>query len=670
MRPSSSTDAASRSRISPVARHAATICALAALAVLSLAGMAGAALQPLDLSVEGGEESWHPERLFSLHWTNPPGVGSVHYRLLDPGGNVAQGEQTLEWPLNQIHSLFVRGEPGVYTAEIWLEAADGTTGEPVAARLRFDDAVPGPAEPAAAMGWIGRTAFPYTVRLGRPDGPEPLSGIRGYAVSVDRDPEGQPCAAAICADGEIDLRGGMDEDRVAIGELPEGAWYVHAAAVSGAGVRSAGTGATVLRVDKTDPSIGLDGVPAGWSRSPVTVTATATDAASGMVPFGSGPIPFTAIAVDDNPPVLAPGDTVSLTLIGSGAHAVAYYARDAAGNVADGGTTNGLPNRDPASAVVRIDCEPPRIAFSGSQDPRDPERIEARAADALSGLDLSRGSIEVRAAGSKARFTTLQTESRSGALHARWDSESWPQGEYEFRATAFDLAGNAASTERRTSGAPMRLLAPLKPAPRVLAYLRGRVLGSGRGSRLSGRLIAGRRAPLAGVPLRVLERFADGAVHRQRASAATTDVDGGFTVRLKAGPSREVLVLSPATPTLRAAASQPLQITVPARVRLRVSSARARVGGRPIFFSGRVDATDARIPRDGKVVDLQFRLPGLPWRQFRTMRTDRHGRFRYAYRFADDDSRGARFQFRATAPAQAGWPYEPASSRPVVVLGV
>jgi hypothetical protein len=68
-------------------------------------------------------------------------------------------------------------------------------------------------------------------------------------------------------------------------------------------------------------------------------------------------------------------------------------------------------------------------------------------------------------------------------------------------------------------------------------------------------------------------------------------------------------------------------------------------------------------------VQLQFRLPGLPWSEFRTIQTDRRGRFRYAYRFSDDDSRGARFQFRAYAPAQENWPYEPSGSRPVLVRG-
>ena len=68
-------------------------------------------------------------------------------------------------------------------------------------------------------------------------------------------------------------------------------------------------------------------------------------------------------------------------------------------------------------------------------------------------------------------------------------------------------------------------------------------------------------------------------------------------------------------------------------------------------------------------MELQFRLPGLPWTEFRTVQTDRRGRFRYGYRFSDDDSRGVRFQFRAYAPAQGDWPYEPGGSRPVAVRG-
>jgi hypothetical protein len=108
---------------------------------------------------------------------------------------------------------------------------------------------------------------------------------------------------------------------------------------------------------------------------------------------------------------------------------------------------------------------------------------------------------------------------------------------------------------------------------------------------------------------------------------------------------------------------------VHSRVALRVSARVAKVGGPPLVFRGKVASGGATIPADGKVVQLQFRLPGLPWSEFRSVRTGPNGRFRYAYRFSDDDSRGIRFRFRAFVPAQGGWPYEAGSSRPLVVWG-
>jgi hypothetical protein len=110
-------------------------------------------------------------------------------------------------------------------------------------------------------------------------------------------------------------------------------------------------------------------------------------------------------------------------------------------------------------------------------------------------------------------------------------------------------------------------------------------------------------------------------------------------------------------------------LSVHSHVVLHVSASVAQIGGPPLVFRGKVASQSAVIPADGKVVQLQFRLPGLPWSEFRSIRTGPNGRFRYAYRFSDDDSRGVRFQFRAYAPAQAGWPFEPAGSLPVSVLG-
>jgi len=646
--------------------------AIASLAVLALAGApaARAALQPIDLSVDGGEESWHPQRSFALRWSNPPGsVAAVHYRVLDPSGQVAVNETTIDWAATAIQHLSVPPTPAAYTAEVWLEDDKGTEGTPITAKLRFDDGKPAQIDPALVPAWIGRTAFPYTLHLGHPPGPSPLSGIGGYAATIDAVLGGGACLLGTCGAAEVELQAGIAGDSLTVTELPEGTSYLHAVAVSGSGTRSATATHTPLHVDKTDPVVLLSGNPDGWSNRPLTLTATAADAASGMVAIAGGGEPFTAIRIDGGAPIRAEGDEVSATVIASGLHSIAYYACDAAGNVADGGIANGHANHAPAIAAVRIDREPPRVAFAGAPNPLDPELIEARASDRLSGLDPAQGSIGVRPAGSGERFVELPVERSGSLLRARWDSEVYPPGQYEFRATAYDAAGNLASSLSKGDGSPMRLSSPLKVATKLLSGFRSRTVRYGRGATFAGRLIAGRHAPLAGMPVRVIERFDPGAVPRERVSTVRTGAGGAFSIHLAPGPSRDLVAAVAPTATMRGASSRPLRLTVRSGVKMRVSSTVARVGGAPVVFRGGVAANGATIPTEGKTVQLQFRLPGLPWSDFRTVHTDPHGHFHYAYRFADDDSRGVRFQFRAYAPAQAGWPFEPAGSLPVQVLG-
>lgn len=408
-----------------------------------------------------------------------------------------------------------------------------------------------------------------------------------------------------------------------------------------------------LRFDATAPVTTLSGAPSGWSDRPVTLVASASDAASGMS-VAAPAEPFTAIRLDGGAPVVAAGDSVRASAIAPGVHTVAYYARDAAGNVDDGHGAN----PPPATATVRIDLESPSVAFSGAQDPRDPERIEARVLDPLSGPSGWRGSIAVRRAGTGARFEPLATAvEANGLLRARWDSDAYPPGRYEFQATGYDRAGNESRARWRANGSPMVLPAPLKQRTTLIARLGPRRL-------LRGRLVLGRRASLAGMAVRVVERFAAG--RGERVSTLRTDSNGAFALRLRSGPSREVVASFAGSATVSRAVAAPVGLRVRGRVRMRASAAVARVGGRPIVFRGRVAGA---VPPGGKYVQLQFRAPGGRWTEFRALRSDARGRFRYAYRFSDDDSRGVRFRFRAHASAQDGWPYEPASSRPVVVRG-
>lgn len=206
----------------------------------------------------------------------------------------------------------------------------------------------------------------------------------------------------------------------------------------------------------------------------------------------------------------------------------------------------------------------------------------------------------------------------------------------------------------------MRASFDARPARRLLPY--------GRAVRVAGALLGPGGEPLAGEVVEIVEAFAPGAAQATRVSAVRTGPDGYFAARLAPGPARRVEARFGGARLHSRAAAGPLWVGARAGVALRASAAVARVGGRPIVFRGRVLAAGAER-LGGQAVQLQFRVVGLPWREFRTVRTDAAGRFRYRYAFADDDSRGARFAFRAVVPAAPGWPYEPAASRPVFVTG-
>ncbi|HET7508173.1 MAG TPA: hypothetical protein VFJ53_07420 [Solirubrobacterales bacterium] len=633
---------------------------------------AAEATEPLrieNLEVEGGAASWHASNIFRLGWTQVPGPPveprAVVYRVFDSAGRLVGGPVRETKKLVAIDSVEVPPVPGVYTVEIWLEDSEGRAGPAARAPLRFDDTVPAAATPQAPAGWLaGHEAA--VLKIGHPGGTLPLSGIRGYAFSLDSGGGSSPCLRpGWCSEAETDLPQGIGDDTIALGTLPEGQTVARVVAVSGSGVASP-VSSVVFRSDATLPNLSLQGVVSGWSSGPVRLTVLAADELSGMIAAGpSGP--FAAIAVDGAPPALADGDSVSAWVVGSGVHEVTYFARDAAGNVADGAAGDPLPSR----ATIRIDEEPARVLFVPTQDPAEPERIEATVADPLSG-PAGRGSIRLRRAGSSGRFEELPTQVTGDRLIAHWDSDSYPSGKYEFLATAYDQAGNATTAADRARGGKMVLVNPLKTLTQLEVGFgtRGaRKKSPAQGVTFGGRLRNISDAPLGGHEVAVTETFAPGSQPQQRTTRIRTRSDGTFSLRLAPGPSREVGVTFAGTKTLTRASAGRVRLDVPASVRLRASATKAKVGGRPIVFSGRVARTGAAPLDEGLPVELQFRYPGAGWSAFRTIQTDARARFRYAYRFSDDDSRGVRFKFRAYVKGREGWPYEPAYSRPVAVTG-
>lgn len=653
------------------ARRALGLIATALVALCALPATA-AAQEPLlrmtAVQVAGGEDAWHAEPTFRLDWTQGPGypvmAGAVDYRLYDPQGNQIGKTVRNTEVVQAIRRISVPPQPGAYSVEAWLENSEGQPGPHVIATLRFDDTPPSPATLLPVLGWKA-AGKPVPLTIGSSPAPYPLSGVRGYAVAVD----GEPCAASTwCSPGEIDLPSGSETGTISLGTLPEGVHLVRVAAVSGAGVPSS-IEKTEVQVDGTAPVTALEGVPAGWSRQPVQATAVSHDELSGMVRSQWG-VPFTLIEDGGEQVAYASGDRATALIGGNGVHQLSFYGRDVAGNVADGQL--GAPQ--PGHAVVRIDREPPAVVFAAGQDPAEPERIEATVADHLSGPSEQQGTIGVRQLGSEAEFEELPTRVESGRLVARWDSDSYPPGAYEFRATGYDAAGNSAAARLRSDGRLMVLPNPLKEPVRLRSGFgsepgsREKLAAYGRWVRYSGRLQTADGDPVPNAEVAVTETFAAGSAPPTRTTLARTRADGGFSLRLPPGPSRNVSASFDGTRLLTRAAGSAQRLRVRGAVRLRTSAAVARIGGSPIVFSGHVGRLGAKSPA-GRTVELQFRYPGADWSEFRTVTTNATGRFRYPYRFSDDDSRGIRFQFRAVVPAQEGWPYDGGTSHPVIVTG-
>jgi hypothetical protein len=640
---------------------------------------------------------WHADPTFSVHWDpNPADKSSVvHWGVANPatGYGVLFGEDPERWNGATVHLPPV---PGVYLFEAnnWQSLVYGPEqfGPTVRAPLYFDDARPRPVS-IAAPAWVAAgTVVP--IRLSHPAAPLPISGITGYAVSIDGVAEGAPCVRADrCAGGEVDLAGGVGQDSISLTAPPEGISYVHAVAVSGSGMASSSTATVAIGVDGTAPRVRLEGAPAGWAAGPVHLTALATDELSGMAPAGPGG-PLTAIGVDGAPPAQAPGPAASATVAGEGSHQVIFWARDAVGNAGDGS----LPFAHPSTATVRIDETAPIVRFAAS-DPDDPERIEAIVGDMLSGPSADRGEIAVRPAGTTSSFEALPTAVTRGRLVARWNSDDFPHGSYEFRATGYDAAGNSA-TNREGDGPALTLQNPVKREAKVafgfgaaaLVYPRcaradghrhcrsatvrsfakrppNRTVPCCHGAVVGGRLVDAAGAPLPGQAVEVVETFAPGARSRTRGTPLSTDADGYFHARLAPGPSRVVEARFAGTRHLTRAAGRSLRLRVRAAVRMKASTSRVLVGGAPVVFKGRIVHPEAPIPARGLPVEFEFRLPGMPWTEFRTIQSDAAGRFTYPYSFNDDDSAGVRFLFRAFVPATGGWPFVPATSRPLPVTG-
>jgi hypothetical protein len=314
-----------------------------------------------------------------------------------------------------------------------------------------------------------------------------------------------------------------------------------------------------------------------------------------------------------------------------GVHTVNVEATDTAGNVAR------------IDRQVSADRYPPTLAFAPSAGRG--HRVVVDAPDPGSGTVS--GTIDVRRRG---RFQPLHTVLRRGRLVARLRGS---RAGRTFRATATDALGRGA----QLVGEPVRLRAGF--GPRLREGVNG---GLRRGPVVRGRLLSWRRDPLGGQQVSVFTRVRADGQREALAGQAVTGPNGGFRLRLPAGASRAVRVVTPGDRGLQAGLRR-LRYRVPWSSTLRIRPRAIAPGGR-IHLSGRLRLRGFTLPSSGTRVEMQAFDRGR-WRVFATTRTrGRRATWRASYRFGN---RPGSYRIRVRIPHNGVVPLERGYSRPAVV---
>jgi hypothetical protein len=427
--------------------------------------------------------------------------------------------------------------------------------------------------------------------------------------------------------------------------------------------------------DYSDPTVNVSGTiySGGWLRGAQRLSAQFTDAGSGLentVVRVNGS-EYSSLAADCPGAIDGSGlasimkpctQTADLQAIEpstaafpfhDGPNSLAVCAQDFAGN------------QTCDSRSVQVDNAPPTLAFFDAQDPEDPELIRALVADPTSGV--ASGQILFRRVGEEL-WRPLETQIVGGELRARVDSAAEPAGEYEFMAEATDAADNSRATTLRDDGLPKQLTFPLRQRVDLTAAIkpggsRHVAVGYGKKVRVVGSLADARGKHLAGQEIMLVERFGTGALIERRVRTVRTDSHGRWSAKLKAGPSRSIRAHFAGTPRYLDARAKGGRLSVRTNVSFKVSRQRVPEG-KPVVFKGRVRSRGARIPRGGKLLELQVRQGPGRWITVReAFRTRSSGRYRMRYRFGRFYAYDTSFRFRVKVARERDWPYKAVRSR-------
>jgi hypothetical protein len=571
------------------------------------------------------------------------------YDVVSCGAPGANGVNAA-WQVTPFDDRFWDVQPGCPEMFAWSERRTGVT-VPNFTGAGFEFTAP----PGAILDRmvIGRTGYRFN-STGTAQGPWSVAGYRADGSVIGGPLTGETCNFP---SGRLDCRFGVETPRTPdtwIERDLETTKVLYSAAcfdppgcasANGAGYPFAGVSiyasivtvredvppAVVARGALTEPGWHVDDAPLSLGASdPVGVRALRVLVDGAEVSALRPPCDYTRTVPCGQVPERAVRLGAGLP---DGTHTVTVEATDTAGNVAR------------ADRAVSADRNAPALAFVPSKGRG--RKVALDVTDAGSGTVS--GTVAVRR-GKRRPFRAVPAVLRGNRLVARLGRS---RAGLTIRAAAVDAVGHRAELV----GAPVRLRAGF--GARLRGFARGglasRPVVRGRLRAFGGRGLGGRR-------ITVRQRLrVDGAAQAVAATAVTRR-DGRFRVRLPAGGSRVLRVVSPGTGGLQAGISR-LRYVVPWASTLRIAPRALAPGGR-IALSGRLRLRGFSLPPSGARVELQAFDRGR-WRVFATTRTrGARAAWHASYRFG---TRSGSYRIRARIPRVGTVPFERGYSRPVTI---
>ncbi len=567
--------------------------------------------------------------------------------------------------------------------------------------LRFDDVVPGAANPQSYDGWVSRPELAAGMTIEPPPpSARPASGYAGYAVRNDG---AMPDAAVTATAGDSSGRATVD-----IASWADGIYAVKVRSVSVAGLaaKDSDVRSSTVKIDTASPGLLVKGAPdAGATiNHTATLDVSATDALSGMAGAAAGEDvtkgAYLTHSIDGAPETRVRGATLRLTAT-DGRHSITFSAVDVAGN---------------RSAAQTFTFTQDTAAPQGGllpTDPNAPRRIAFFVAEEC----VAGASVELSTDGGES-WRTLATELGPQLVTAAVPDDIWDaRRPYTVRAHVTDCAGNRATLDRWYGGAadgrnigtlalPLRAGVKLTAAftrleltractfvskPRVV---RSRVTGRTRVVRrrvkvcprvtgpaaatasakkvmsrtrevygvltdAGGRPLAGREVQVQTQPKTVGARWNIVRVER-------TDSRGLISVRVRKFTSLRVRLVAPRDETFDTGTSSTLVTHVTARSTIRATPRSLR-NGQIVRLAGRVQG--GHVPAAGMQIALYGYSPSKKrWLPVRTtVKVDPRGNWTALYRFTATGAK-ATYRFRVRIAGRATFPFATGYSRTVRVV--